>query len=80
MRDETDAIVLAKILELLDSNGSEPEYLEIRTPIKEDPQGWFAVIQWMHHDGNIVDSEAFRHSSFSGLLDKVLDYLTKIKE
>lgn len=30
---------LDKIIALLDSGGPEPEYLEVKSPIKEDPEG-----------------------------------------
>jgi hypothetical protein len=62
---------LNKIIELLDNKGSEPEYLDIRTPIGEDPKGWYVAVVWMHHDGDIVDLEE-RGQDLNIILDKVL--------
>lgn len=67
--------LIESIQKKLQSSGGEPEYLEIRTPIEDDNLGWFAVIQWMHHDGLIQDSHVFRHKFLHGVLQLVLDYL-----
>lgn len=54
--------------------GGEPEYIQVKTPIKDDPKGWFIAWNWMHHDGEITQMIC-RGQNFEEAGQKMLEAL-----
>lgn len=49
-------MTLTELAQLLQdkTDNSEPTYLEIKTPVKDEGR-WYGTIIWMHHDGDIPE-------------------------